>query len=117
MARAFSLSRPAYLPAYGRIQVDAGGRIWVEDYALAKIPPVFPQAWTVFDASGQPLGRVVIPAVPGVARLCPDCADERVRESLRLDLRSVGRDEVVLAWDDDSLGFPHVSLHRLQPVR
>ena len=117
MADALARPRPTNLPAYGRIDVDAADRIWVEDYALNEFPPVFPMPWTVFDPSGQPLGRVVLPTIPGVAKLCPQCPDARVQQSLRLELRSIGRDRVVLEWRDDELGFVHLSFHALESLK
>jgi hypothetical protein len=50
------LNRPAAdsLPAYGTIQVDLAGNIWVQEYALSWKAP----GWSVFDPDGAYLGDV-----------------------------------------------------------
>lgn len=87
------------LPAYGAMKVDAGGRIWLEDHRYRTTEPV---AWTIFDPTGRPLGRVRIPEIAG--------AQEWIR------LGHVGEDHVFLIWRDESEGFVHVTKHLLEPV-
>jgi hypothetical protein len=85
--------RPAgsTLPAYRRIQVDAGGRVWIEDYRTGRDVA----GWTVFDPSGLLLGRVDVPKLGEY-----------------LELVSVGRDQVSIRWRDTD-GAPHLSYHSL----
>jgi hypothetical protein len=117
VARALATPRPAVMPAYARVKVDGAGRIWVEDYNIRPDLTVrHPADWTVFDPSGQPLGRVVLPAVGGVATIGPTPADPATPRNRHIDLGSIGRDELVLTWRDDQLGFPHLTLHALEAV-
>jgi hypothetical protein len=99
LTRARTMPQPATVPAYFRIQVDAAGRIWVEDHPIESAPP---RPWTVFDSTGRALGRVVAPRISGA------------RSS---EIASVGRDEAVLTWRDEENGFAHVSIHALAPVK
>lgn len=59
-ARAASMALPAgeTVPPYGALAVDRTGRLWVQDYAGLVDAP----AWTVYDAEGAQVGRVVLPA-------------------------------------------------------
>lgn len=52
---------PEEMPAYGDIRADAAGYLWVQDYRAPGDPA---PSWTVFDAEGEPLGRIALP--PGV---------------------------------------------------
>ena len=49
--------RDAY-PAFGSIKVDAGGRIWIGDYAKLSAEQ---RLWTVLGADGMPIGSVRLP--------------------------------------------------------
>jgi hypothetical protein len=49
--------RDAY-PAFGSIKVDAGGRIWIGDYAKLSAEQ---RLWTVLAADGTPVGSVRLP--------------------------------------------------------
>ena len=98
LTRARTVPQPAMVPAYFRIQVDAAGRIWVEDHPIESPPP---RPWTVFDSTGRALGRVLPPKISGV----------RFSE-----IPSVGRDEAVVAWRDEENGFAHLTFHALKPA-
>jgi hypothetical protein len=98
LARARAMPQPATVPAYFRIQVDAAGRIWVEDHPIESAAP---RPWTVFDSTGGALGRVLPPKIPG-ARFS--------------ELPSVGQDEAVVAWRDEENGFAHLTFHALGPA-
>ena len=50
---------PASPPDIGGILLDAAGRIWVGMYAM---PGERARRWYVFSATGEPLGRLVLPA-------------------------------------------------------
>jgi hypothetical protein len=55
--------------------------------------------WTVFEANGRPLGRVLVPAI----------AEGFV------SIERIGVDDVALRWQDP-LGFVHLSFHALERV-
>jgi hypothetical protein len=99
LTRARTMPQPATVPAYFRIQVDAAGRIWVEDHPIESAPP---RPWTVFDSAGRGLGRVVAPKISGA------------RSS---EIASVSRNEAVVTWRDEENGFAHVTFHALAPVK
>ena len=99
VARFRTRLHPDHLPAYFRIQVDGAGRIWVEDYPTES---PFPRPWTVFDSTGPSLGRVLFPEIPG---------------SEAGDIASIGDNEVLIAWRDEELGFAHLTVHALEPVK
>ncbi|MBL0172717.1 MAG: hypothetical protein IPP90_18815 [Gemmatimonadaceae bacterium] len=54
-----SLPHATHWPTYRDIQVDPAGQLWIQDYATT-----YPSAdgWTLFDAKGTLVGRLVIPA-------------------------------------------------------
>ncbi len=54
-----SLPHASHWPTYREIQVDPAGQLWVQDYS--KTYPS-PDGWTLFDAQGVLVGRLVIPA-------------------------------------------------------
>jgi hypothetical protein len=47
------------IPAFGRILVDDGGRIWVQSYTFDAARE---QTWTLFDGTGNLLGQATTPA-------------------------------------------------------
>jgi hypothetical protein len=98
LSHARATPQPSMVPAYFQIRVDAAGRIWIQDHPIEHAAP-FP--WTVLDSTGRALGRVIPPTIPG----------GRVSE-----IPTIGRDEAVVVWRDEELGFAHVSFHALQPV-
>jgi hypothetical protein len=51
--------RPTEWPAFGRIEVDPDGRLWIEDYKKVRSDP---DVWTAFDAAGRLLGKLSMPA-------------------------------------------------------
>jgi hypothetical protein len=95
LTRVRAMPQPAAVPAYYRIQVDAAGRIWVEDHPIESAAP---RPWTVFDSTGRALGHVLPPKIPG-ARFS--------------EIPSVGLDEAVVAWRDEENGFAHLTFHAL----
>jgi hypothetical protein len=50
---------PERLPAFERLLVDDGGNLWVQ---RTPMPGIVPPEWDVFDAEGQMLGTVTMPA-------------------------------------------------------
>ena len=76
-------------PAFGRMTVDAAGRLWVED---PKITPDDPGAASVFDPDGRLLGTVALPG--------------------NLRITEIGRDYLLGVWKDES-DLEHVRLYRL----
>lgn len=96
LARGRRRPHPATVPVYFQIMVDDARRIWVQDHpANAEVP----WPWTVFDPDGRALGRVYLPEIEGARGT---------------DIRSVGRDTVLLAWRDTVAGFPHLTFHALE---
>ena len=49
---------PPTRPAYGSLIVDALGNLWAGEYARY---PAVPRTWTVFTATGELLGEVIVP--------------------------------------------------------
>ncbi len=98
MERARTMPRPAIVPVYFRIEIDATGRLWVQDHPIGS---TYPWPWTVFDSAGHALGPVSLPRLQGVTRI---------------DIRSIGRDTVLLHWKDEESGFPHLTFHALEKV-
>ncbi|MDH4045855.1 MAG: hypothetical protein OEW06_15510, partial [Gemmatimonadota bacterium] len=80
---------PATFPAFGDLNVDAEGRLWVADY---RAPDEEQTTWTVFDAQGTLLGTIRTP--PG------------------LTVMEIGTDYLLGTWTDD-LDVPYVRLYRL----
>jgi len=80
---------PEMMPAYGAIQVDYEGNLWVQQFSYNNDEP---SQWTVFDAAGQCLGTVATP--PGLV------------------VHEIGRDYVLGAWQDD-MEVEHVRLYTL----
>jgi hypothetical protein len=103
VARHLSRQQPSTAPRYQQIKVDETGRMWVLDYpnllAMTEWRPIY----TVFDPEGYPIGRVPLPQLPG-ARALPFLASAKA-------------DQVWLRWIDDDLGFRHLTLHNLRPMR
>lgn len=61
-----NLSRPAALPAFDKLLVDADGNVWAEDYPRATLPG---NRWEVFDSAGTWLGHVAIPRMKKVYQI------------------------------------------------
>jgi hypothetical protein len=57
---------PKTKPAFSRILIDATGDLWLSDYYYKRTArgrfPELPVAWTVVNAEGKRLARVVLPA-------------------------------------------------------
>ncbi len=51
--------RPTEWPSYGRIYVDPGGRLWVQDTPKSRNDPLL---WTAFDRDGKMLGKFLMSA-------------------------------------------------------
>lgn len=79
---------PDRMPAYHKLEVDARGNLWVQEYRTEDGP----QRWTVFDGEGRALGRIDLPK--------------------GLDVQEIGED-YVLAIALDEMEIEHVVLHRL----
>jgi hypothetical protein len=60
---------PELLPAFGAINVDGAGNLWIQEYHLAWEET---QSWIVFDPDYQVLGRVMMPAPLVVHQIGPD---------------------------------------------
>jgi hypothetical protein len=84
--------RPPAFPAYGSVEVDADGRIWVQDYEDKG-------SWMVFRPSGALLGRLVIPSRRGVQRT----------------LVGVNGDTILVRALSSGPATPRVELYRLEP--
>jgi hypothetical protein len=77
----------AWWPAFAQLMVDPAGRLWVEDYFNRQ-----PRGWNVFDARGNPLGRILLDQLakgPG-------------------DIVGIGGDAVVVRWYDSD-GAAHLT--------
>jgi hypothetical protein len=102
LARQRVRRHPSTFPVYQQILLDDAGRMWVQDAPDVLNPqswkPSLP--WTVFDASGRPLGRLRAPAL----------SDGFV------DISGVAEDGVWLRWKDDELGFVHLTFHPLERI-
>jgi hypothetical protein len=103
VASELTTAQPATLPFYQQIKVDGAGRLWVFDYPNLLSMGDWQPVWTVFSPEGQPIGRVRIPALSR-ARRTPILA-------------SITDDEVLLRWIDNDLGFKHLTVHTLRPIR
>jgi len=103
LARARAGELPRVLPAYAGFRVDETGRIWVQDYYLGRLLGNFPPQWTVFDSTGHPLGRAILPAIKGSTNT--------------VDTRSFRRNTAAVTWKDNELNFPHLSFHQITSVR
>ncbi|MEX2284535.1 MAG: hypothetical protein WEE89_18750 [Gemmatimonadota bacterium] len=99
MQRMRSRPRATNWPAYQRAQVDARGRLWVQDYPM-KLPS--PNAWTAFDAEGRLIGRLVIPPPASGAR--------------RLEIIAFGMDQILVRRRDDD-GFAYLTVLPIQTIR
>lgn len=80
---------PSTMPAFGDLQVDAAGNLWVLEVPS---PGDDRRIWTVFDTAGRMLGTIETP--PGVA------------------VREIGRDYLLGTWSDE-LDVEYVRLYRL----
>jgi hypothetical protein len=94
IARARSMSHATNWPAFARVEVDARQRIWVEDYQI--IDPAL-DAWSVFDAGGTLIGRLVVPL--------PAAKNERPMEVI-----AFGHDDVLVRRSDDD-GAQHLTVY------
>jgi hypothetical protein len=100
LERGRSRPHPSHVPVYFNILVDAADRLWVQDHPIGSARP---WPFTVFDAEGRALGRVHLPPIDGAAQAT-------------VDIRSIGRDTVIISWRDEELGFPHLTLHAIEPA-
>lgn len=78
---------PAQLPVYSEFRVDRLGRLWAELHGHIGQP----QQFLVFDTTGVPLGKVILPD--------------------RLRIMDIGRDYIMGVWYDD-LGVEFVRVYR-----
>jgi hypothetical protein len=90
-----SAHRPV-LPKVRSVEVDAGGRIWIEPYPQPGVPLV---PWEVFDRRGEWLSRVELP--PGFKRGTAPVVDPGV---------DIGSDFFLGVWVDE-LGVETVRLY------
>lgn len=93
-----SLPHATHWPTYREIHVDPTGQLWVQDYVKA-FPS--PDGWTLFDAKGVLVGRLVIPAPP---------AGERPMQVI-----SFGTNEVLMRRSDAD-GAAHLTVYPIIPV-
>lgn len=82
---------PETMPAYGPLQVDALGNLWVEMYHEYRDPQEN-SSWSVFDPEGRWLGVVETPA--------------------GLEIQEIGADYILGVWRDE-LDVEHVRLYGL----
>ncbi len=87
--RVADIPLPPSRPAYGRLVLDATGRLWISE---AIIPTVMPTRWSVFDPDVGLLGEVVVPE--------------------RFDVYEIGEDYVLGRWKDD-LDIEYVRMYGL----
>jgi 6-bladed beta-propeller len=80
---------PARKAAYGRVEVDGEGDVWLEDVAVGS---PFPPGWSVFSPDGRYLGRVGAP--------------ERFR------VLELGASRVLGYWTDP-MDVPHVRIYAI----
>ncbi len=85
-----AMSYPETMPAYGRIQADRAGNLWVSEF---QVTPEDPGKWTVFDPEGRMLGTVSTPA--------------------RFRVFDIGEDYVLGVWKDE-LDVDHVRMFPLE---
>jgi hypothetical protein len=85
-----AMSYPETMPAYGDVQADRAGNLWVSDF---QVTPEDPGTWTVFDPEGRMLGTVATPA--------------------RFRAFEIGADYVLGVWKDE-LDVDHVRMFRLE---
>jgi hypothetical protein len=78
-----------FVPAYGEIDTDTGGNLWVADFDDPTDPP---GRWTVYDPEGRVLARIVLPET--------------------FDLYDAG-DDWVLGRERDDLEVEYVRLYRI----
>jgi hypothetical protein len=83
------------LPFYSLIRAEPNGRVWVQDPFVANTT----LGWTVFDATGQLLGRAAMPALPAKSRP---------------EIGGWLPGQVVLGWRDND-GVAHRTFHRVRP--
>lgn len=81
-------------PVYSLLLVDPQRRLWLQDAFWAPEP----RGWTVFDASGNLLGRVTLPSRP----------------KTRFEIGGFEKDHVILAWRDED-GAAHISFNQIVP--
>jgi len=76
------MPKPSVLPAYGGLEVDPDGDLWVRHYSSAA-DPVY--KWTVFDSAGRMLGDVEFPAGLTVYEIGDDYVLGRWRDEMDVD--------------------------------
>jgi hypothetical protein len=59
MDRMRAMQRASTWPLYRGVLVDAGGRIWVQDYSTTRQNG---DTWTAFDSTGRMIGKLSLPA-------------------------------------------------------
>lgn len=69
-------------PAFGRVEIDLMGYLWVEDYPLPGEPA---PAWTVFDPEGRVQGLVEIPPDLTIFEIGEDYILGRVSDDLGIE--------------------------------
>ena len=90
-----SVPFPDYLPAYGRVMVDAAGDLWVQNAGLPELDSGDASlSWIVFDPTGAWLGAVAL--APGFTP------------------QEIGKDYALGFWAPTNAGAMHV---RLYPLR
>jgi hypothetical protein len=77
-----TLSMPTTIPAYNRVEVDAIGRIWVEEY---RRPGMTRRSWSLYDDGGSYLGDVVAPPDMEVTDMGADFLVGRRRNDLDVE--------------------------------
>ncbi|MBE0591258.1 MAG: hypothetical protein IH616_02520 [Gemmatimonadales bacterium] len=80
---------PDEMPAFGGLQVDGLGHLWVSEFP---VPGADTVRWTVYSTEGRPIAQVSLPA--------------------DLAITQIGADFVCGRWEDD-LGVEHVRVYRL----
>jgi hypothetical protein len=76
------MPKPSVLPAYGGLEVDPDGNLWVRHYSTAA-DPVY--KWTVFDSAGRMLGDVEFPTGLTVYEIGDDYVLGRWRDEMDID--------------------------------
>lgn len=93
-----SMPHASHWPTYREMYVDQTGQLWMQDYTK-KYPT--PDGWTLFDAKGVLVGRLVIPALSAGQR--------------PLQVITFGTNEILVRRADDD-GAAHLTVYPIVRV-